>query len=110
MASDEKGPDVVKVTDWQACYNSGDNEIVLFCKISTLDGSASITGAGLILVDRNGKTLSSSYAGFDGSKSVDLSLDIPPNGIRVGDFVMGVATGEAGQHYFEEKKLQVAKC
>jgi len=111
MASDEKGRDVVKVTDWQACYNSGDNEIVLSCKVSTLDGSASITGAGLILVDRAGKTLSSSYADFDGSKSVALSLDVPPNGIRVEDFVMGVATGEAaGQHYFEEKKLQVTKC
>ena len=111
MATDEAARDVVEVTNWQACYNSGDNEIVLSCTVSILDASASITGAGLILVDRTGKTLSSSYANFDGSKSVDLSLDVPPNGIGVGDFVMGVATGEAaGQHYFEEQKLQVSKC
>lgn len=111
MANDEKAVNVVAVTNWKACYDSGDNEIVLSCKVSSLDKSASITGAGLVLVDRSGKTLSASYAAFDGSKSVDVSLDVPPNGIRVGDFVMGVATGEAaGKHYFEEQKLQVTKC
>ena len=111
MGKDNAARNVVKVTNWTACYNGGDNEIVLSCKVSTLDASATITGGGLTLVNRAGKTLGSFYAEFAGSRTSDLALNIPPNGLSVGDFVMGAASGEVnGQHYFEEQKLQVTQC
>lgn len=111
MTNDQETSNVVEVSDWQACYNSSDNEIVVSCKVSTVDAKATITGAGLVLVNREGQTLSSFYSEFDGSTTVDLALNLPPSGIKVGDSVMGVASGEAdGQHFLEQQKLQVGNC
>lgn len=111
MPKDRAARNVVEVTNWQACYNSGDNEIVLSWKVSTLDVKATITGGGLTLVNRAGKTLSSFYSQFDTSRTAELALNLAASGIGVGDFVMGVASDEAdGQHYFEEKKLQITNC
>jgi hypothetical protein len=111
VANDQETRNVVEAGNWQACYNSGDNEIVLSCKVRTLDAKPTITGAGPVLVNRAGQPLSSFYSEFDGSATVELALNLPPSGVKVGDFVMGVASGEAaGQHYLEEQKLQVTKC
>ena len=106
-ASDE----LVSVSDWQACYNSGDNVIALSCKVTTVDAHATISGAGLILNNSAGATLGSSYTEFGGVESVTVALNLPPGGVSIGDSVMGVVTGEVqGQHYFVEQQLTVASC
>jgi hypothetical protein len=112
MASEnEESKSVIAVSDWQACYNSGDDLIALSCTVSTVDENATISGAGLILNNHQGKTVGSFYAEFDGSKSVTLALNIPPGDISVGNSIMGVVSGEAGdQHYFVEQNLTITNC
>jgi len=111
MPNDSKR-DSVTVTNWMACYNSGDDTIVLSCTVTTNDSSASIVGVGLILNNSSGKTLISTYTELaNGTNSVTPALNLAPNGLKVGDTVMGVATGEAGgDHYFFEENLLIGKC
>ena len=109
---DPKGGDAVTVTNWDACYNSGDNEIVLSCTVTAKDSSAAITGVGLVLNNSQGQTVASSYTELSsGCDSATPAINLAPGGLKVGDKVMGVVTGEAGgQHYFLEQKLVIGKC
>jgi hypothetical protein len=102
----------VTVTNWNACYNSGDDMIVLSCTVTTNDSSAAITGVGLVLNNRAGKTVGSTYAELsNGCESATPSLNLSPGGLQVGDRVMGVTTGEAGgQHFFFEQELVMGAC
>jgi hypothetical protein len=110
-AASASGAELVTVSKWQACYNSGEGVIVLSCTVTTRDSSATISGAGLIFNNRAGATLGTSYTEFAGSESVNLGLNLPPGGIRIGDSVTGVVTGEVkGQHYFIEQELTISSC
>lgn len=104
--------DIVKVSDWNACFNSIDNIIALSCTITTTDSSATISGVGLILNDGHGNTLASSYTGSSGgSESVNPALNLPPGNLSVGDSVAAVATGECGgHHFFFEQELTIGHC
>lgn len=86
--------------------------IVLLCTVTTNDSRASIEGVGLILNNSDRKTLGASYIELSGhNKSVSPSLNLPTNGLGVGDTVWGVVTGEAkGQHFFFEKSLKINTC
>lgn len=112
MSSESQKPkSVVDVTDWNACYNSGDDVIALSCTVSTIDERATISGAGLVINNSAARTVGSFYAEFEGSKTVTVALNIPPGGISVGDSIMGVVSGEAdGQHYFVEQNLTIENC
>src|SRR5258708_275620 len=117
MAANEPKPgsaspaDLVTISNWQACYNSGDGMVVLSCTVTTRGSSAGISGAGLILNNSAGATLGTSYTEFSGSESVNLALNLPPGGISVGDSVVGVVSGEVqGQHYFIEQRLTISSC
>ena len=106
------GTELVHVRNWNACYNSGADVIALSCTVTTADSSATISAAGLILNDSKGMTLASSYAEFtSSSESVTLALNLPPNGLGVGDTVEGVVSGEVqGLHYFFEQRLTISSC
>ena len=92
------GGDPVTVSNWNACINNGNGDIVLSCTV-TANGGA-ISGVGLILNDSEGVTLGSSYTELSGGcETVTPAINLPPGALVVGDAVMGVATGEAGgQH------------
>ena len=109
---DPKGGDAVTITNWDACYNSGDNEIVLSCTVSAKDPSAGITGVGLVLNNSQGQTVASSYTELSsGCESVTPAINLAPGALKVGAKIMGVVTGEVdGQHYFFEKYLIIGKC
>jgi len=102
----------ITVTDWKACYNSGDDVIALSCTVATNDSSPAISSVGLMLNNSAGKILASSYAEFSShSQSASPSLNLPPTGLKVGDVVVGVVSGEAeGQHYFFEQELVIENC
>jgi hypothetical protein len=102
----------VAVSDWNACYNSGEGVISLSCRVTTKDSSAAIAGVGLILNTSQGSTLASSYAELSNNcESVTPALNLPPGGLKVGDTVWGVVSGEVGdQHYFFEQKLVIETC
>ncbi len=104
--------DIINVSDWIACYNSGDNVIVVSCTVSSADGSASITGIGLLVNDSEGSTLSSFYnSSSSGSETVYPAFNLPPGNISVDDSVWGIVQGECnGQHFFVEKELTVGNC
>jgi hypothetical protein len=104
--------ELVTVTNWTACYNSGDNVIALSCTVTTCDGSATISGVGLILNTSEGTTLASFYTDSSGgSETVNPALNLPPGGLNVGDKVWGVVSGECQeQHYFFEEQLTITKC
>ena len=103
--------DLVKVSQWNACYNAEENIISLSCEVTTVDSSATIEGVGLILNTSAGMTLASSYTEFAGSQSVTPALNLPPKGLSVGDNVWGVVSGEVGgQHYFFEQELTIGNC
>jgi hypothetical protein len=114
MGNDKTGGanESVVVTDWNACYNSNDDVISLSCTVTTSDSSAAISGVGLLLNNSQGISLASSYAELSsGCKSVTPALNIPPSGLKVGDTVWGVVSGEVhGQHYFFEQKLVIGTC
>lgn len=112
MTSENGRPSPVTVTNWQACYNSGDGVIALSCSVTATDESATISGAGLILNDAGGRMINSFYAEFDGSRSVTLALNIPAQDeLSVGADVTGVTTGEAGgSHFFVEESLKITNC
>ena len=112
MAAKATGNELVTVTNWTACYNSGENIIALSCTVATADASATISGVGLILNTSDGATLASSYTeSSGGSETVNPALNLPPGGLEVGVTVMGVVSGECeGQHYFFEEKLTISTC
>ena len=114
MADDKSGSgnELVAVTDWNACYNSGENVIALSCTVATNDSTAAISGVGLILNNSQGSTLASTYAELsNGCASVTPALNLPPGDLKVGDTVWGVVSGEVnGQHYFFEQKLDIENC
>ena len=104
--------DIVTVSDWNACFNSNDNTIVVSCTITTTDSSATISGVGLILNDGRGNTLASFYSGLSpGSQTVYPALNLPPGNLSVGDSVSAVAQGECGgHHFFFEHELTIGHC
>ena len=114
MADDKTGDGnkSVKVTDWNACYNSGEDVISLSCTVATKHSSAAISGVGLILNDSQGKSLASTYAELsNGSQSVTPAINLPPGDLKVGDTVWGVVSGEVNEHhYFFEEKLVIEAC
>ena len=112
MAAKATGNELVKVTNWTACYNSADNIIALSCTVTTADSSASISGVGLMLNTSNGATLASFYTGLSGgSETANPALNLPPGELAVGETVWGVVSGECdGQHYFFEQKLTITAC
>jgi len=112
MAAKATGNELVTVTNWTACYNSGENIIALSCTVATADASATISGVGLILNTSDGATLASSYTeSSGGSETVNPALNLPPGGLKVGSTVWGVVSGECeGQHYFFEEKLTITTC
>jgi len=106
------GSGAVKVSDWNVCYNSGDDVIALSCTVITNDSSATISGVGLMLNNSKGAILCSTYTELSGgTESVNPALNLPPNGLSVGDTVWGVVSGEvAGKHYFFEQQLTIGSC
>ena len=104
------GSDSVRVSEWNACYNSGDEVIALTCVVTS--SSADISGVGLMLNTGAGATLASTY--FDlstNSESVTPALNLPLGSLTVGATVHGVVSGEAnGQHFFFEEKLTIVNC
>jgi len=106
------GNELVTVTDWKACYNSGDGIIALSCTVATADRSATISGVGLILNTSDGTTLASFYTDLSGgSQTVNPALNLPPGDIKIGNKVWGVVSGESnGQHFFFEEELTIATC
>lgn len=106
------GSDGVTVSDWNACYNSGENIIALSCTVKTVDSNAAISGVGLILNDSKGTTLVSIYTGMSGaSEAVYPALNLPPGTLSVGDPVLAVVQGECdGQHFFFEQELTISNC
>ena len=101
---------VVEVSSWNACYNSGDGIIALSCTV-TANGQG-ISGVGLMLNNRAGETLASTYVELDGDcASVTPAINLPPGGLKVGERVTGVVSGQAaGQHYFFEETLTIGNC
>lgn len=104
--------EIVTVSDWNACYNSRDNVIVISCTVSSADGSASITGVGLLVNDSEGSTLSSFYSSSSsGSETVYPAFNLSPGHLAVGEVVWGVVQGESGgQHFFIEQELTIGEC
>jgi hypothetical protein len=103
---------VVTVSDWNACFNSGENIIALSCSITSVDASPSITGVGIILNDIQGATLATCYTNLSGGvETVSPALNLLPGHLGVGDAVSAVAQGEyEGQHFFYEQHLTIGKC
>ena len=104
--------ELVSVSDWNACLNSGDNMLVLSCKVTTSDSSATIEGVGLILNSAQGATLASLYTELSGGvESASPALNLAPGNLAVGDTVDAVVSGEVGtQHYFFDQKLTIGIC
>jgi len=104
--------DVVTASDWQACYNSSDNLLVVSCTVSSADSGASITGVGLVVTDAEGSTLASFYNSFSsGSETVYPAFNLPLGKLSLGDAVFGVVQGECGgQHFFLEEEMTIANC
>src|SRR5215212_11848782 len=114
MTDDKRGDgnDTVAVTEWNVCYNSGENVISLSCTVASKDSSAAISGVGLILNDSKGSTLASTYVDLsNGSQSVTPALNLPPGGLKPGETVWGVVSGEVNdQHFFFEERLVIGNC
>jgi hypothetical protein len=100
------------VSDWNACYNSADNLLVVSCSVSSADASPTISGIGLIVNDSAGTTLASFYNGLStGSEHVYPAFNLPPGHLNVGDAVWAVVQGECeGQHFFVEQELTIGHC
>jgi hypothetical protein len=104
--------ELVTVNNWTACYNSGDGAIALSCTVTAADGTATITGVGLILNTADGTTLASFYTGASqGSETVNPALNLPAGNLKVGQTVFGIVSGECqDSHYFFEEKLTITTC
>ena len=113
MSANETQPyPSVKVSEWAACLNTNDNNIVLSCTVTASDESANITGVGLILNTGEGTTLCTCYTTLtSGSASAYPSLNMPAGDLAVGSTVNAVVQGECdGNHFFFEEDLTVTKC
>lgn len=110
--STNRSNDIVTVSDWNACYNSSDNLLVVSCNVSAADASHTISGIGLIVNDAGGTTLASFYSGLStGSEQVYPACNLPPGHLDVGDAVWTVVQGECGgQHFFVEQELTIGRC
>ncbi len=110
--STNRSNEIVTVSDWNACYNSSDNLLVISCTVSSADASSSITGIGLIVNDAGGATLASFYSGLSsGSEHVYPAFNLPPGQLNVGDLVWAVVQGECGgQQFFVEQELTIGHC
>ena len=99
----------VRITDWNACYNSGEGIIALSCTASSDTG---ISGIGLMLNSAEGATLASTYVELSGSsESATPAINLSSGDLKVGDVVSGVVSGEAGgQHFFFQEKLTIGEC
>jgi hypothetical protein len=108
----KQAKDLVSVSDWNACLNSGDNMLVLSCKVATNDSSATIEGVGLILNSAQGATLASLYTELSGGvESASPALNLAPGNLAVGASIEAVVSGEVnGQHYFFEQTLSIGEC
>jgi hypothetical protein len=104
--------DIVTVSDWNACYNSSDNVFVVSCIVASGNGSASITGVGLLVNNLEGNLLASFYnSSSSGSETVYPAFNLPPGKLSVGDVVWGIVQGECdGQHFFTEQELTIVEC
>jgi len=102
----------VSISNWNACYNSNDGILALSCRVTADEGEATISGVGLILNDAGGKTIASMYVELaENSSLASPALNLPANGLAVGDTVLAAATGEAGgKHYFFEQRLTIENC
>ena len=80
--------------------------------IARWDSSPAISGVGLILNNSEGSTLASTYADLsNGCASVTPAVNLPPGGLKVGDTVWGVVSGEVNdRHFFFEQKLVIKNC
>jgi hypothetical protein len=110
MTNDSKNN--VTVTNWDACYNSGDDMIVLSCEVATIDSSPTITGVGILLNNHAGITLATCYVELsNGTASATPSLNLSTGSLQVGDAVTGVVTGEADKdHFLVEQDLVIGTC
>jgi hypothetical protein len=108
----KQAKDLVSVSDWNACYNSGDNMLVLSCTVTTSDSSPTIEGVGLILNTAQGATLASLYTELSGGvESASPALNLAPGNLAVGASIEAVVSGEVnGQHYFFEQRLSIGEC
>jgi hypothetical protein len=104
------GSGSVRISEWNACYNSGDAVIALTCVVTS--SSADISAVGLMLNSGAGATLASTYFEMStNSDSVTPALNLPLGSLSVGATVYGVVSGEAnGQHFFFEEKLTIVNC
>lgn len=104
--------DLVTVSDWSACFNSGDGMLVLSCTVTANDSTPCIGGVGLILNTAGGVTLASIYTEWAGNvASATPAINVGPGSLAVGDSVEAVVSGEAnGQHYFFEERLTIGNC
>ena len=104
--------DLVNVSDWSACINSGDSMLVLSCKVTTTDSSATIGGVGLILNTADGTTLASIYTELSGGvESATPALNVLPGNLTEGSGIIAVVSGEVGDHhYFVEQHLSIGTC
>jgi len=111
-ANKSSDSDIVTVSDWNACFNSSDNLIVISCTVSSADSSATITGIGLIVNDAEGSTLASFYnSSSSGSETVYPAFNLPPGTLSVGDAVWGIVQGGCdGQHFLFEEELTIGNC
>ena len=97
---------IVAVSDWNACYNSPENLLVISCAVSTTDATANITGIGLMVNDAEGRALAPFYnSASSGSEAVYPAVNLPPHKLKVGDGAWAVVQGECqGQHFFFETR------
>ncbi|MFN2578366.1 MAG: hypothetical protein ABR607_11825 [Pyrinomonadaceae bacterium] len=100
----------MRISQWNACYNSGEAVIALTCVVTS--SGADISAVGLMLNTAAGATLASSYVELStNSESVTPSLNLPSGNLDVGATVHGVVSGEAnGQHFFFDEKLTIENC
>ena len=78
------GNNVVTVSGWDACDNSGD-DIALSRTVTTTDSKSSISGVGIMLNNSDGTILDSAYTELsNGSQSVSPALPVSerPEGWR----------------------------
>ncbi|HKO63426.1 MAG TPA: hypothetical protein VJV03_19840 [Pyrinomonadaceae bacterium] len=110
--STNRSNDIVTVSDWNACYNSSDNLLVVSCTVASAEASNTITGFGLIVNDSAGTMLASFYSGLsEGSEHVYPAFNLPPGHLNVDEAVLVVVQGECdGQHFFVEQELTIGHC
>jgi len=97
----------VSTSDWSASINSDDGMLVVSYTVAADSGS--LGGVGLVVSNSGGHTVATAYVDLTGdANSASPAINVPADGVAVGDTVVAAATGEAGgEHFFEEKRLTV---